>query len=220
MYHNDEAVIAAVMDNPAAPSLVARLQTALDLERHRRQQFYAEMDESDKTEFINGEVIIHSPVKIEHSEISTFIVQLFNTFVRVNKLGFVGHEKILISLTRNDYEPDLVYFNKEKANNFKRGQWQFPVPDFVIEILSNSTKDRDRGIKYDDYAAHGISEYWIIDPEDESVEQYLLHEKNYKLNLKAHKGIIESTAIQGLSMDIRAIFDESVNMRELKRILG
>lgn len=126
----------------------------------------------------------------------------------------------MISLSRNNYEPDLVYFNAEKAKHFKRGQWQFPIPDFVVEILSDSTESIDQGIKMDDYATHGIMEYWIIDPKDESVEQYVLQENQYKLNLKAHKGTIESTAVYGFVIDIRAMFEESVNLLELKKTLA
>lgn len=220
IYHDAESVIAAVMDNPSAPALVAQLQSRLTEELQRRQQFYADIDDTQKAEFINGEVVIHSPVKIEHSEISSFLLQIINPFVRKNKLGFVGIEKIMISLSRNDYEPDLVFFRKEKSIHFQKGQWKFPTPDFVVEILSQSTEKRDKGIKFEDYATHGIAEYWIIDPLDESIEQYLLENNLYKLNLKAHRGIIESIAIQGFSMDIRAIFDEVVNLNEMKRIIG
>jgi Uma2 family endonuclease len=56
-------------------------------------------------------------------------------------------------------------------------QMRFPAPDFIAEILSPSTEENDRNIKSTDYAAHGVSEYWIIDPAYRIVEQYLL-EKN------------------------------------------
>ena len=98
MYHDAESVIAAVMENPSAPALLARLQTKLAEELQRRHQFYAEIDDAQKAEFINGEVVIHSPVKIEHSEISSFLMRLIHPFVQINKLGFVGIEKIMISL--------------------------------------------------------------------------------------------------------------------------
>ncbi|NJO00879.1 MAG: Uma2 family endonuclease [Bacteroidia bacterium] len=48
----------------------------------------------------------------------------------------------------------------------------FPPPDFIIEILSESTEDRDRGIKMIDYALRQVQEYWLIDPEAKALEQY------------------------------------------------
>ena len=41
---------------------------------------------------------------------------------------------------------------------------KYPAPDFIAEILSPSTDERDRGIKFEDYAAHGVGEYWLLDP--------------------------------------------------------
>ena len=69
----------------------------------------------------------------------------------------------MISLTRNDYEPDLVFFSKEKANKFTEEQIIFPTPDFVVEILSKSTAKIDKTVKKEDYGLHGIQEYWIVD---------------------------------------------------------
>jgi Uma2 family endonuclease len=50
----------------------------------------------------------------------------------------------------------------------------FPAPDFVVEILSKGTARKDKGIKKEDYALHGVKEYWIIDPIKQTIEQYLL----------------------------------------------
>ena len=60
--------------------------------------------------------------------------------------------------------PDICFWSKEKADGFLDDQMIFPAPDFVVEILSKSTTKNDRTIKHQDYAAHGIREYWIIDP--------------------------------------------------------
>lgn len=44
------------------------------------------------------------------------------------------------------------------------------APDLVVEILSPSTAHRDRGIKLDLYARHGVPQYWIADPVDDVVD--------------------------------------------------
>ena len=215
-----EAAYTTILDSPSAPNIVARLQTALEAERQRRQQFYKDIDDDMKVEFINGEVVVHSPVKKEHTDATGFLYQILNPFVRLAKLGYVGHEKILTALSRNDYEPDVVFFGKEKAKKFKKGQWKFPPPDFVVEVLSKTTESRDRGIKFDDYESHGVQEYWIINPVEETVEQYLLQDGKFKLRLKSGEGIIKSEVIEGFSIDIRAVFDEKANMEALRRIMG
>ena len=70
----------------------------------------------------------------------------------------------MISLTRNDYEPDICYFNKEKSQHFTDDQLLFPAPDLVVEVLSKSTEQTDRTIKFKDYENHNVLEYWIIHP--------------------------------------------------------
>ncbi len=212
--------IAAILDDPAAPALAAALNTALEVEKQRRLQFYADIDDDMKAEFINGEIVIHSPVKKEHTDATGFLYQLLNVFVRVLKIGYVGYEKVLTALTRNDYEPDVVFFGPEKAVTFQKGRWKYPAPDMVVEVLSESTEHRDRGIKFKDYEAHGVGEYWIIDPEEETVEQYFLQNGQFKLHLKSGQGPIESRVVPGFVIDIRAIFDEQINLAALHSLLS
>lgn len=219
MIETVERHIAAILESPAAPALAAQLNKALEEEKMRRLQFYKEIDDDEKAEFINGEVIIHSPVKKEHTEAVGFLYKLMDTYVRLSQLGFVGYEKVMTSLTRNDYEPDLVFFGIEKSDKFVKGQWKYPVPDFAVEVLSDSTESRDRGIKKNDYEAHGVEEYWIIDPVEETVEQYFLQNGQYKLHLKLDQGLIESIVIKGFAIELRAIFDEKANLEALRQLL-
>ncbi|RMG72674.1 MAG: Uma2 family endonuclease [Bacteroidetes bacterium] len=220
LLQDPETHLAAILDRPDAPNLVARLQTQLEQEQQRRQQFYAEVDEDMKAEFINGEVIIQSPVKKAHTDAAGALYKLLSTFVQVHQLGYVGYEKVMTAFTRNDYEPDVVFFGLEKSQHFQKGLWKYPPPDFVAEVLSDSTEARDRGVKFQDFEAHGVQEYWIIDPEDESVEQYLLYNGAYKLHLKAGQGPVSSRVVAGFEVPIRALFDEQVQVEALRRMLG
>jgi Uma2 family endonuclease len=208
-----------ILDLPDAPRLVQQATDKLAQERIQREQFYNDIDESMKAEFINGEMIVHSPVMIEHNEANGLLFQLLNVYVRKNQLGFVGFEKIMIVLTRNDYEPDIVFFGPEKANQFKKGQTLFPAPDLVVEVLSKGTAGKDPGIKFTDYEAHGVGEYWIVDAQQEVVEQYLLVAEAYELTLKSGNGTIKSRAIAGFEIPIRAMFDESANLAALQQLL-
>ena len=144
-----------------------------------------------------------------HNDVLGNLVQCIRTYVLINKLGFVSFEKIMTRLTRNDYEPDLCFFGVDKAASFTKEQTLFPAPDLVIEVLSKSTEERDRGIKYKDYEYHGVEEYWLVAPKSGHVEQYLLEDGTYELTLKSSSGYIESRAIAGLKLPIEAIFDEA-----------
>lgn len=99
----------------------------------------------------------------------------------------------------------------------------FPAPDFVVEILSKSTASKDKGIKKQDYAAHGVREYWIIDPIRQSIKQYVLLSPTDKEYTPAKtfgsSDEIESYVIKGFITPVQAIFDEAVNVETLQDLL-
>ena len=212
-------LIENILNEPQAYYYVSEIQRILKQESLKRKEFYEKITPNDKAEFINGEIIFQSPVKLKHNRATLLLVKVLDTFVYKLKAGLVGFEKLLISLTRNDYEPDICYFSQEKAKKFKPNQMQFPAPDFVVEILSSSTENIDRIIKFKDYAAHGIAEYWIIDPENQTIEQYILKNGVYQLFLKSNNGEIESVVIKGFRIPIQAIFNEKINMETLDKII-
>jgi Uma2 family endonuclease len=208
--------------SPRLPDYERRLSELMAAEQEKRRQFHADLEqyEAQKVEFINGEVVRHMPVKKQHLDAGQLLLNLLQNFVAVHDLGVVGYEKAMISLRRNDYEPDVVYFNKAKAAAFDSRQILFPAPDLAVEILSPSSEQNDRRLKMEDYAANGIAEYWIVDADEESVEQYALRGEMYDLRLKARTGLITSEAVPGFEIPIRAIFDRDENLRVLQDILS
>ncbi len=187
---------------------VQALQTAWQEEQAKRHAFWKDIDENQKAEFINGEGLYDSPIYGRHWFASTAMLTELLPYVKKHKLGRVAVEKVMIRCTRNDYEPDICFWKKEIAQHFTAKQSAFPPPNFVVEILSQSTEDRDRGIKFQDYALHGVAEYWIVDTEAQTVEQYLLAEEAYILHLKLNKGILQSPVIEGFEIEVSTIFGE------------
>ena len=217
-------LISAILEEPDAYFLLQEANIALDNEKKRRIDFYNDITEQEKVEFINGEIIVHSPVMKRHNSATVLLSRLMSIYGDIHQLGFVGIEKIMITLTRNDYEPDICFFRKEKSDNFIENQTLFPAPDFIIEILSEGTKKRDRGtsvrgVKFKDYQAHQIEEYWIIDPIHETIEQYHLEEGQYELLLKSSEGNIKSFVMKDFQIPIQSVFDEVINIETLKKLM-
>ncbi len=209
-----------ILERPDARLIVDVVNQTLEAERRLRRQFYETVREDQKAEFINGEIIVHSPVKKRHDTVSGNLFILLRTFVVKRQLGHVGHEKLMISLTRNDYEPDICFFGKEKAAAFEEDQTIFPTPDLVIEVLSPGTRDRDYGVKLEDYQAHGVLEYWIIDPKARVLEQRVLDGEEYVLKATASVGeAVKSVAVPGFSIPLRAVFEEKAHLQALAGIL-
>ena len=215
-----DTLLEALLESPMLPKQLERLNQALAEERPRRNRFYEEMTEDGKWEFINGKVIMHSPAKLRHVAVSDFLQRLLSSHVDRHDLGLVAHEKLLVSLTRNDYEPDVCFFRKEIAATFTPEQMRFPAPDFVAEVLSPSTARDDRGIKFRDYAAHGVTEYWIIDPVAQTVEQHILRGEDYHLaGLWKGEDQISCSAVKNFRVLTRALFEREANLSALASLM-
>lgn len=192
---------------PNVALLIERINEELKNEAKQREAFYELVHEKVNAEFINGKIVMHSPVRRRHWKAVTRLSARLSRFSEENDLGEVGSEKVMIRLTRNDYEPDICFFHKARAAAFTDHQLLFPAPDFIVEVLSDSTKTNDYGVKMTDYAAHGVQEYWIIDPDEHFVEQYLLHEGEYRLNQRiVENGVIRSTVVAGFEAEISDLF--------------
>jgi Uma2 family endonuclease len=212
------AVLEPLLESPKLPLYVEELTRILASERAARQKFRENLEDSDKGEFINGQVFTHSPLRLRHTHARKLLVKLLDTYVVVHGLGWLGDEKVLVALTRNDFEPDIVFCVREKAAALDREQLIFPPPDFVVQVLSETTENRDRGVKMENYAAHGVREYWLVDSAQEFIEQYDLQAERYVLRAKQVDGTLRSTVIAGFAVPVRAAFDEKLNVQVLSQI--
>jgi Uma2 family endonuclease len=211
----------ALLDSPTLPRHVERLRRVLDDEAARRARFVDEIQPHEKGEFINGEVVMSSPALRKHNLVSARLSTLLDAYVRAHDLGEVAVEKAMVSLTRNDYEPDVAFFGRNTAAELTGDTLRYPAPDLAVEILSPSTEARDRGIKFEDYAAHGVTEYWIVDAEAETVEQFVLGEgEAYALRMKSATGDLVSVAVEGFAVPVRALFDDAANVEALRALLA
>jgi Uma2 family endonuclease len=202
-----EEIIAKIRQRPDMLQIIEQLEKEMQEEERKREEFYELIHENCKAEFINGQILMHSPVKNKHWMACTNLSADLTLYVKQNKLGVVGTEKVLIRCTRNDYEPDIVFFGHEKAKNFTPNQMIFPPPDLAVEVLSESTKNNDYGIKFEDYATHQVAEYWIIDPDNQSIEQFTLSEGKYVLHQKlAKEGNLKSLVVQNFVVKMEDIF--------------
>ena len=201
---------------------IAHLQRVAEEEQRRRTQFYNDLDEDTKAEFINGKIVTHSPARLEHLEAVFSIANLLGNFARHGRHGTVYPENCLVRCQRNDYQPDICFFSAAKEAEFKPGQLLYPPPDLVVEILSPSTRNNDRTLKLGDYARHEIAEYWIVDADERMIEQYVLPSgaREYELKTRLTEGgSITSVTLKGFGVPVRAFFDAGENQRTLLSIL-
>jgi Uma2 family endonuclease len=204
-----------LLQSPRAKVYLDEIVGRLRREDELRQRFREEMTEDTRAEFINGEVVVQSPARFGHNKVAQRAFKLLDAHVARRQLGFVGHEKFLVELTRNDVEPDVCFWSRAKSAKFTDDQLLFPPPDLAVEVLSESTERIDRGTKFEDYAAHGVIEYWIVDADRRVLEQYVLRGDTYELAMKAGDGTVRCVAVQGAEFPVQALFDDAEHEKAL-----
>ncbi len=213
-----QAILEPLIRSPRLKLYVDELTETLRRESEARERFRANMEDDVRAEFINGEVVEQMTNRNKHTAAVRRLERLMSTYVDLHKLGLLNSEHSLTEFSRNDYLPDLCYWKREKASRLTPDQLFFPVPDFICEVLSSSTERYDRGVKFEDYAAHGVGEYWIVDPDARAIEQHLLKDGRYDLVGKCSDGDITSTVITGFTMSVAAAFDDDTNLAALWKL--
>jgi len=77
-------------------------------------------------------------------------------------------------------EPDLLFVSTSRLHHIGEDNLSGP-PDLAVEVISESTKRLDREVKLKQYALYGVSEYWLVGPEGNSVEVFRLKGTEYEL---------------------------------------
>lgn len=168
-------------------------------------QDYLLLPEEKRYELIEGELFMVPSPDVEHQELSRDLEQILWEFVKRNDLGTVFYAPLDVVLSEEDVvQPDILFVSKERSHIIKEKNIQ-GAPDLVIEILSPATSERDRILKRKLYAKYGVKEYWIVDPEEKSIEVSTLGKKGFK-TIGIYKTSLQSPLLKGLFIDLSEIF--------------
>ena len=173
-------------------------------------------------EILNGIRVLMAPRPLlEHARISRRISNKIEESLSGG--GCEAFVEVDVYLSKNDrFVPDVcVVCDPAKYANGKRIEG---APDLVVEVLSRSTANRDRGYKKDIYELHGVKEYWIVTASECAIEVYILKDGRYYHNhtytlmldhelemkteeeLKEVKYVFSPSIFPDMKIDIREIF--------------
>ena len=130
-------------------------------------------------ELIHGKVVMMAPASVNHNRVVANISRIFGNYLN-GRTCEAFSDGAAVYLTDEDYFiPDvMVVCDPDKVH----ADGIYGAPDLVVEILSQSTARYDRGRKKDIYEQTGVREYWIVNPADKVLEQYLLQDKKLVLS--------------------------------------
>ena len=151
---------------PRARAAVDGLLALNDLDApaaERRRRFRDALDDAVRAEFLAGRVVIDSPKQSAHLDAVGDLFALASLHADTSGAGEV-YSGAFVALPDADVLPDLAFWPADVAAGFRRGQWLFPTPAWVVEVVDEWTEHRDRTDKRSAYEAAGVGELWLHDP--------------------------------------------------------
>lgn len=152
--------------------IILESETLLKIQ-HGSWELYSTLANEDlKVEFIKEAIYIQSPASLIHEEIFRILLVKISNFLDKQPLGKVLGSRFPIKLQDNHRaEPDIVFLSNSATKHGNLTNTLFDgEPTWIIEIVSPSYRDHDTITKRNEYMQLNVNEYWIIDPEYNSIE--------------------------------------------------
>ena len=120
--------------------------------------------ETRNMDLVDGRVIVNAPGP-NHERVVGYLLRAYFEWAagRADPGEFSTQQPVGIEVDRG-YQPDLAWWPEERCSTDPEDAVFVGLPSIVVEVLSPSTRARDRVLKRNDYERIGIAEYWIIDP--------------------------------------------------------
>lgn len=172
--------------------------------------------DDERAELINGEVFMMAPAPSRgHQGISVELTRQFANYLEGKKCK-AYHAPFDVRLFEKDgdtpedvdtvVEPDLVVIcDPSKLDD--RGCKG--APDMVVEILSPSTQRHDRLVKLGLYQRAGVREYWIVSPEEQTVQVFLYKDGSLLPHeVYSREDVAKVNVLDGCFIELSKVFSE------------
>ncbi len=136
---------------------------------------YARMpDDGHRYELVDGKLELMSPSPNRTHQVVAFeLCSLLKTTCQQDYVIVMAPVDVLIS-PHEVRQPDAVMIHRSRLSIYKMRGNIIEPPDLVLEILSPDSLRRDKIAKRSSYAKFGVPEYWIVDPDSATLEQFSL----------------------------------------------
>jgi Uma2 family endonuclease len=172
---------------------------------------YLALNGNHLIEFSDGVLEVLPMPTEQHQLIVLFLYRVLFAFVTARQLGTVLTAPLRVRLWEGKFrEPDVVFLLAQHAD--RRGNQYWRGADLAIEVVSEDDPVRDLVSKRAEYARAGISEYWIVDPRDQSVSVLSLDPATggYSVAGRYASGeTARSVLLDGFSVDVGDVFSQN-----------
>ena len=168
--------------------------------------YFALPDTNRFLELSEGDLVMPPHPTDTHQRIVLHLVLAFQSFVEAHNLGTIRFAPLPVRLWPDKIrEPDILFVSHAHADRI--GEQAYGPPDLIVEVVSASTRRTDRVEKFVEYARAGVSEYWLVDPEAQTIEIFTLQDDAYTLLVKAGMGEkARSGLLDGFEVAVDEVF--------------
>jgi Uma2 family endonuclease len=178
------------------------------------EEYLAYDDGTDtRYELVDGELVEMPPESTENDAIAVFLLFELGKLVPIRLLSLKGTEIETLGRRARCHTPDLLVHSEESRVALVGATRatitrDMPPPVLVIEVVSPGTTNRTRDYrhKHTEYAARGIAEYWIVDPEERRVTVCLWVDGQYEDRVFRGAERIESDVIPSFALTVDQVF--------------
>jgi Uma2 family endonuclease len=175
--------------------------------RYTYAELLAEMPETNQPhELWDGELIMAPSPFFPHQKIVSRFHRKLEDWVSPRELGEVVLSPMDMVLSPHRVvQPDVMFISRERVNIIQ-GHIMGPA-DLIAEVISLGGRNRDRIEKRDLYEQYGVKEYWLIDPESETVDVLCLVNSRYELSMRCGAGqTVASQLLPGFELKVDWLF--------------
>jgi Uma2 family endonuclease len=166
---------------------------------------FAQLPESTTpTELIHGEVIVSPSPSTTHQRI---VLRLTQLMARISHRGEVLIAPLDVYLDENNVvQPDVFWVGPESICSLQEDGYWHGAPDLIIEVISPGSSRMDKVTKFNLYEQHGVREYWLADPETQSLEVWIRGTDNRFIRQGAYTQTFSSSLLDGSMIDLSDVF--------------
>ena len=167
---------------------------------------YLALPDDVRAELMDGELYVTPSPELDHQRVVLGLSRRLAEFVENRELGEVFVAPLDVHLPSGDVvQPDVFFVAAARLGICR--PWVHGVPDVVIEVVSPDRPERDRSLKRRLYAQNRVPEYWIVDPQERSVEK-LHHEADVfrPAGYLLGDAVLESRALPGLALRLSDVW--------------
>jgi Uma2 family endonuclease len=157
-------------------------------------------NEDIKCEYLDGELIVHSPASLNHESLTGFIVTLLTEFCARNALGHTFGSNAVMQIAERRFSPDVSVLLNANEHLVSGGRVLGPM-DLVVEVISNSTRGYDHEQKLPAYREAHVGEIWLVDEERRQFEAHALRGDGYVSTVMG-VGTWPSVVLPGLVLEV------------------